>query len=271
MTDLLGEMTSWTASATTVRGVDGREVTIPLADIVSGKPVPARPSVRHRVSARDAHIRSLVMWPDVETAELGDWVLRSSGPPVDRVARANSVLAMGDPRVPIAEAVEAVIAFYAARGRQAWAQVEVGGAVDTALSTAGWGPARPGEADTGFEIASVARVLRSLPGSLRGPQQVSTERQGPRLLATVAGPWGPVARGRAAVDGDWVGLHDLWTDAAYRRTGLSSAVVAHLLDAAATEGALTAYLQVREDNAPALALYEGLGFSRHHSYRYLTP
>ena len=49
------------------------------------------------------------------------------------------------------------------------------------------------------------------------------------------------------------------------------AVVAHLLDAAAAEGALTAHLQVREDNAAALALYGGLGFTPHHSYRYLTP
>jgi ribosomal protein S18 acetylase RimI-like enzyme len=32
---------------------------------------------------------------------------------------------------------------------------------------------------------------------------------------------------------------------------------------------VTAYLQVRGDNPPALALYDRLGFSAHHSYRYL--
>ena len=272
MTDLLGEMTEWTATHTTVRAEDGREVTIALADIVSGKPVPPRPSVRHRVTPRAAHLHSLVMWPDLETSELGEWVLRSSPPRDGRtVARANSVLAMGDPGLPMDEAATRVAAWYAERGRPAWAQVVVGDGVDEALTGLGWRPARPGEADTGFHLASVARVLRSLPGALRGPHEVSLVREGPRLLATVEGPAAPVARGRAAVDGDWVGLHDLWTDPAYRRRGLSSAVVAHLLDASAADGATTAYLQVREDNPPALALYAGMGFARHHSYRYLTP
>ncbi len=272
MTDLLGEMTSWTSTDTTVRAEDGRETTIPLADIVSGKPVPPRPSVRHRVTPREAHLHSLAMWPDLETEPLGQWVLRNSGPSGGRlVARANSALAMGDPGTPLADAAAHVIEFYARRDRPAWVQVVAGGDLDLALVDLGWRPARPGEADTAFEIASVARVLRNLPGALRGPTHVALEEQGPRLVATVAGPDGPVARGRAAVDGDWVGLHDLWTDPAYRRRGLSSAVVAHLLDAAAATGATTAYLQVRLDNPAALALYEGLGFAPHHSYRYLTP
>jgi GNAT superfamily N-acetyltransferase len=272
MTDLLGVMTTWTPADTTVRAEDGRLVTIALADIVSGKPVPPRPSVRHRATPREAHLRCVVMWPDVETEPLGDWLLRSGGPPAERpVARANSVLAMGDPGVTLPEAAERVVGFYAHRGRPAWAQVEVGGAVDLGLTGLGWRPARPGEADTSFEIASVARVLRNLSGVLHGPVEVTLTEEGPRLVATVAGADGPAARGRAAVDGDWVGLHDLWTDPAYRRRGLSSAVAAHLLDAAAARGALTAHLQVRLDNPGALALYERLGFAPHHSYRYLTP
>ncbi len=52
--------------------------------------------------------------------------------------------------------------------------------------------------------------------------------------------------------------------------GLSSAILAHLLEDAAATGALTAYLQVRADNAGALALYDSLGFSTHHAYRYLA-
>ena len=44
MTDLLGEMTAWTDTTTTVQPAEGTAVTIPLADIVSGKPVPPRPS-----------------------------------------------------------------------------------------------------------------------------------------------------------------------------------------------------------------------------------
>ena len=47
--------------------------------------------------------------------------------------------------------------------------------------------------------------------------------------------------------------------------------MAALLEWGAEQGATTAYLQVLGDNAPALALYDGLGFTTHHAYRYLTP
>ncbi len=47
--------------------------------------------------------------------------------------------------------------------------------------------------------------------------------------------------------------------------------MAALLEWAAELGATTAYLQVLGDNGPALALYEGLGFTTHHAYAYLTP
>ncbi len=47
--------------------------------------------------------------------------------------------------------------------------------------------------------------------------------------------------------------------------------MAALLEWAAELGATTAYLQVLGDNEPALALYDGLGFTTHHAYAYLTP
>jgi ribosomal protein S18 acetylase RimI-like enzyme len=46
--------------------------------------------------------------------------------------------------------------------------------------------------------------------------------------------------------------------------------MAALLEWGAERGATTAYLQVLGDNAPALALYERLGFVTHHAYRYLA-
>ena len=50
MTDLLGVCTSWGDGECVDRPRVGRAGDIRLADIVSGKPVPPRPSVRHRVS-----------------------------------------------------------------------------------------------------------------------------------------------------------------------------------------------------------------------------
>jgi ribosomal protein S18 acetylase RimI-like enzyme len=47
--------------------------------------------------------------------------------------------------------------------------------------------------------------------------------------------------------------------------------MAALLEWGAERGATTAYLQVLGHNAPALALYAGMGFTTHHAYAYLTP
>src|SRR3954447_15605292 len=51
MTDLLGVVESWGSTSTRVRAEDGTVTEIALGDIVSGKPVPTRPSARLRVSA----------------------------------------------------------------------------------------------------------------------------------------------------------------------------------------------------------------------------
>ena len=52
MTDVLGEMLSWGPDTVVVRPDRGdlEPVEIPIADIVSGKPVPPRPAPRSRRS-----------------------------------------------------------------------------------------------------------------------------------------------------------------------------------------------------------------------------
>ncbi|QIX27692.1 GNAT family N-acetyltransferase [Nocardioides sp. JQ2195] len=262
MTDLLGICTSWGARACVVAPESGPEVTIPLADIVSGKPVPPRPSVRHRVSARDAELHSLTMWPDVPTRALGDWVLRSDVTP-EEIARAGSVLAMGDPGMPYADAAAATVDFYTPLGRPAWAQVVVDSEQEHALRSLGWVAARPDEADTLFQVVALSRLHRALPTP---PDGIDVEDDGVRAVAA----FGDRARARAAVDDDWLGLHDIWTSPEARRQGLSTLLLAELVDWGASLGATTAYLQVRSDNTAALALYERLGFVTHHAYRYLA-
>jgi GNAT superfamily N-acetyltransferase len=75
----------------------------------------------------------------------------------------------------------------------------------------------------------------------------------------------------AACRGDWVGFRSIEVHPEHRRRGLGLAVMDALLEWGAEQGATTAYLQVLGDNAPALALYERLGFVTHHAYRYLSP
>jgi len=79
-----------------------------------------------------------------------------------------------------------------------------------------------------------------------------------------------VAKGRVSCERDWAGITDVWVSPDHRRQGLGFVVLAAMLEWAAERGATTAYLQVRGDNAPGLALYETLGFRTHHTYRYLA-
>ena len=157
MTDVLGVMESWTEDDLTVRREDGSLVRVARADLVSGKAVPPRASVRHRVSAPDAARRALGSWPAVEAEPLGEWVLRASG---GFSARANSVFLTGDPGRPWAEAVVVAREFYRARHLPPWAQVVVGSPEDLRAEQDRWPQARPGEADSLVQVASVAQAVR---------------------------------------------------------------------------------------------------------------
>jgi ribosomal protein S18 acetylase RimI-like enzyme len=250
MTDLLGVCESWTAEACVVRPESGDPVTIPLADIVSGKPVPPRPSVRMRVSARDAesHTAALV-GSDVEP--LGEWQLRWEPAPEGRVRkRANSCLAMGEPDRPLAEAVDAVTAFYTDRDRVPLVQVERDGDLEAAITALGWAPV-PGDAD--LLLTSAAMLRRALAGVEAAPALVTEE-----------------GRIGVGVDGDWLGIHDLYVAPAHRRRGVATRLLAAALEWGAEQGARTVWLHVETDNTPALAFYDGLGFAAHHGCRYLT-
>jgi ribosomal protein S18 acetylase RimI-like enzyme len=77
-----------------------------------------------------------------------------------------------------------------------------------------------------------------------------------------------VACGLLKLEGAHAGLFAVHTARPWRRRGLGRAVVAALLAEARRRGASDAYLQVTEDNAPALAMYARFGFTTAYSYWY---
>lgn len=273
MADTLGLCRSWARGLCEVETADGTVVAIHVGDIVSGKPVPPRPSVRLRTTPREAHLRSSVMWLGAEQQPLGDWVLRAAGLVESDhgrgrlVRRTNSALAIGDPGVSLPEAAGTVVRFYAERHQPALAQVAVGDEVETALTELGW----TGD-DSGvslFLVGPLSRVLRSL--GQTGDRAVLHETDGDGAAARRATVrLGQEASVRVALEGDWVGVNDLWVAPELRRRGLAREVLAEAFDWAASSGASTAYLQVSESNTAALQLYTTAGFSTHHSYRYLA-
>jgi GNAT superfamily N-acetyltransferase len=265
MTDVLGLCTSWADGICVVRPEIGPEVAIAVSDIVSGKPVPPRASVRQRISARDAEGHSQPMWPDVERVALGEWELRTDPAPVGRLLkRANSCLAMGAAGMPVSQAADRIRSFYAVRGRDALAQVELGSTIESELSALGWESVPGG--DTQFLVSSLAMAVRVAVGD----DDVDLVEDGPRAHVVRRVDGQEIGSGRAAVDGDWLGVHSLVVDPEHRRLGHGVAMVAALLEFGAERGATTVWLHVETDNQPALAMYGGLGFRVHHTCRYLT-
>ncbi len=268
LTDLLGTCVAWGDGVCVVQPETGAPVTIALGDIVSGKPVPPRPSVRHRVPAKDAQQHGFALFADLETRPLGDWVLRRSATATAR--RAGSVLAFGPSGLTDDEAHEQVVAFYDGHGQRPIAAVLPGTAEAELFVARGWVP-ESRDADTVFQVTAVSLAARALRALTLPDVEVTLEDVAGQAVARVSVDGDQVAGGLAAFDRDWVGFRSIEVSPAHRRRGLGLAVMDALLDWGAERGATTAYLQVLGDNAPALALYERLGFREHHRYRYLAP
>ena len=274
MTDVLGVCTAWADGFCVVAPSSGAPpVTIRIADIVSGKPVPPRPSPRLRVTPREAQVRAFALFPDLVVTPVpgpSDWLLRSSATATAR--RANSVLAFpttsyesvaGATTSYDVAAVTEVEGHYGRLGKPAVAAVLAESDEQTFLAGLGWVP-ESHDADTQFQLASVATARRSLRG-------VDTDRVVVTVEDGIASASAPGARGVAAYQDDWVGFRGIEVAPEHRRRGLARTVMAALLEWGAERGATTAYLQVLGHNAPALALYEAMGFTTHHAYAYLTP
>lgn len=265
MTDVLGICTSWADGVCTVQPESGPAVAVRLDDIVSGKPVPRRTSVRQRVSAREAERHSLPMWPQVVREPLGEWELRTDPAPVGRLRkRANSCLALGDPGMAIIEAAAVVRDFYDGGDRTPLVQVELGSETERAFAELGWAAVPDGDAH--FMVTSLAMAWRSA-GS---DTEVGLEEDGPRVRVVRRSGAVEVGSARAAIDGDWLGIHAFGVLPEHRRQGHAAAMMAALLEWGAEHGATTVWLHVETDNLPALRMYDGLGFLTHHTNRYLA-
>jgi len=240
-------------------------------------------------------------WRALEVEHLGGWLLRAAA---GFTGRGNSALPLGDPGVPLPAAVDAVEAFYAARGLVP--QVAVprglaapicadgldGGALDALLAARGWsvhtetavmtapvsalaaGPLLPGaevvvSADPDEDWQAVYRYR----GQVLPPEGLAVLTASPvRAFAAVreGGRTLAVARGTTTPfpTGAWLGITSVEVLPEARRRGLARALLAALADWGRASGASSAYLQVTWDNAAARALYASTGFTDHHGYAY---
>ncbi|WP_406143013.1 GNAT family N-acetyltransferase [Streptomyces anulatus] len=298
-TDVVGVLTSWNNGVLSITRKSGESVHIVESSVVAGKVVPAAPARRRGPAASFGELASVTAraWQPVESEALGDWRLRAAG---GFTRRANSALPLGDPGLPVGEALGRVRDWYEERGLPAYVQTATGaeGAQEllcAELERHGWrrevsaevriaalAPVGDLEADVRAvrltrepDAAWLARYQRF---STPGPHVLRVLGSGPSVwFATVPVDTGgadadpdapPTAIGRCVVDGRWAGFMAVEVAPEQRRRGLATTVMAALARRALDEGASAAWLQVEEDNEGARALYDGMGFAAHHRYHH---
>jgi GNAT superfamily N-acetyltransferase len=284
--DAVGELMTYDDNGIVIRRRGGRQLEVAHGDVVTGHVVPARSDAAGRVSDADLERIAARGWRGRETHQLGEWLLRAGG---GWTGRANSVLPLGDPGVPLEDALRFVADWYAARGLPARFQLPLPlcADVDAELETRGWpaynptllltsdlGPVRRSLAavdDVRVDVEPSAEWLDAyhyrggaLPEFAR---EVLVDADHPAFVSIDEGGE-VVAVGRAVVDDRWCGVTAIEVAVEHRRRGLATRLMRGLLDWAVELGARHIYLQVAEDNTAALELYRKLGFRLHHRYHY---
>ncbi|MBT2477151.1 GNAT family N-acetyltransferase [Streptomyces sp. ISL-94] len=286
-TDTVGVLTSWTEGVLLITQKNGASVHIAESALVAGKVVPPAPARRRGPTASFEELARVAArsWQPLESERLGEWTLRAAA---GFTRRANSVLPLGEPGIPLDDALARVTSWYAERDLPAYVQAATG-AVGTQelliaeLERRGWAAEVSAEVrigalapvgDVDAPAAEAARLTRTPDEEWLGRYGKVTDPDLARRML-VAGPsvWfaslaGGRAIGRCVVDGRWAGFAAVTVDPAHRREGLATAVMAALARRALEEGASAAWLQVETDNAQARGLYDGLGFATHHAYHH---
>ncbi|MCP3820786.1 GNAT family N-acetyltransferase [Streptomyces sp. A3M-1-3] len=291
-TDTVGVLTSWDKGVLLITRRTGESVRIPESALVAGKVAPSAPARRRGPAASFEELAPVAAraWQPVESERLGDWLLRASS---GFTRRANSVLPLGDPGLPLDEALAHVTRWYAARQLPAYIQTATGAEgtqeqLCAELEERGWVRevsaelriarlAPIGDLDADVSRVQLARTAddawlsRYQRSQEPGPHVRAVLGSGPSVwFASVPGDSGdvPAAIGRCVVDGRWAGFMAVEVDPASRRQGLATAVMAALARRALEEGASASWLQVESDNDGARALYDGMGFATHHHYHH---
>lgn len=226
-------------------------------------------------------------WPALRVALVDGWVLRFAN---GFTKRANSCNPLYGPPGDLDRRIADVERRYAAAGQRSIFRLTAHSpdGLDAALDARGYRridetvvqtaplAALDLSADEGFEAGTVAADWVAVAGPLQHDAPETRPTAVAMMEKIAARPcFGlirrgatPVACGLAVVEGDLVGLFEIEVDRGRRRAGLGRAMTDSLLAWGRAQGATTAYLQVNATNAPAIALYDRLGFRESHRYWY---
>ncbi len=234
-------------------------------------------------------------WRGTEEEWLGEWLLRAAD---GFTGRANSALPLGDPGVPLAEALDVVVSWYRSRGLPPMISVPMGLAadfpghdLDARLAARNW-TTRPGAAFVMVAGLPLDVPARALPAGrelhvtsepddawigryhYRGAENLPPVARkvltsaGSQSFVSIRDRATVLAIARLSVADGWAGITAVEVAPEYRRRGLGTAITASACRGPGTEGIGQVFLQTEVNNAPARALYERLGFRYAHRYHY---
>lgn len=267
LTDVVGHLEALDP-VVVVRTKSGAAVEIDPTAVVSMRELSHTPVRNSEIRAVE-HAAALA-WPGTEQDWLDGWLLRAGG---GHSSRANSA-------VPLlfssnAEALPGIIDWYAQRDLEPWLAlperllpIKAAGVKQTRVLTRDLTLAQaPSPVATLAQVPShdwLQTYRRDVPVAV-----LTAVLDGELTFASLG-----AAVGRGAVttapDGTrWLGVSCVRVAEAARRTGLARTVCATLQAWGAEHGATRAYVEVLDDNEPALALYESSGFRLHHRHRYV--
>ena len=306
VTDALGDVVAIDLETISVQTRLGL-VTVARAAVVAAKEVPPKPPRRGAshlaISMEDLERIMVDGWPPLERAELGGWLLRAAA---GFTGRANSVLPLGNPAVPLSDAVNRCEGWYDERGlRRLFCLFGPAGfhAADDPLGLELLGrdyeqfnrtlvltaaiailpPETPPTSGATVLLESVpslrwwdtwsawdARVAPADETNVAASVAQTVMTSSPdQLFASLEVDGAIIGVARVAFAQTWAGVFALRVALEHRRTGVAMQLMGALADASRARGMRSMYLQVTRDNSPARGLYERLGFSVHHEYLYL--
>lgn len=304
LTDTVGELVALDDEQVHIATRTG-EVVLRRDLVVAARAIPPKPTRRgapHRaITIEDLHLVMTKGQPGLEEDWLGTkgagWLLRAGA---GWTGRSNSALPVGDPGLPLPEAVDAVESWYRERElapvvmlprpvgagtsddplgalllQRGWLEGHpadvLTGRTETLLHGAGPSPTgyslqASDAADEAWLAGGSPRLLQHLDAARRilalPPRQVFlTARDAAGHVAGVV---------RVALADGWAGIFGLHVDPDHRGRGLCRWLTVEALRAAADAGASLTYLQVEPGNEPAQRLHRGLGMTAHHDYVYLA-
>ncbi|MDQ2748205.1 MAG: GNAT family N-acetyltransferase [Pseudonocardiales bacterium] len=280
LSDVVGDLLSLSDDTAVI---DGRAGAVEVAvDRIAAAKL-AWPSTADELALEAVAARG---WRPEQTGAVGGWLLRAAG---GFTGRANSVLPLRAPGLPLDEALAAAREWYRERDLPLRIQVPLDARrlLDAGLAERGW-PADPDVYVLAARLDALARESGAdappvQVGSAPGPGWFARYRDGAgattpaRALltrhdragfASVTLDGEIAAIGRGVIDDEWLGVSAVEVAPDLRRRGLATAVMQALWRWGAAAGAQRCYVQVSSDNTAAVALYERLGYWRHHDYRY---